>query len=258
MELLCRSRTPGPCVKHERRVRQGRRWLRRLPRRASGRLVHAGNRVSCPCCGSTYAEFAALHGPDRLCWHCGSLERDRLLWLFFDLHPWLLRAGRSVLHIAPEESLRPRLERDAQSYVCGDLTGAFGDTLLDITELPFRAGAFDAVMCNHVLEHVADDRTAMRELRRVLAPDGWAVLLVPDVATATTIEDPSVTDPAERLRRFGQEDHLRRYGFDYLDRLREAGFDPQVVDMAAHLSETSIARHRLRKFSALEPVFLCR
>jgi SAM-dependent methyltransferase len=214
--------------------------------------------VRCPCCESRYREFAPLNGPDRVCWHCGSLERDRLQWLFLDRNPSLLRPGTRILHVAPEAPLRPRLESAAGIYVCGDLTGTFGDGIIDITCLRYADGSFDAVICNHVLEHVPDDRAAMRELRRVLAPGGWAILLVPDVEAERTVEDPTVVDAAERLRLYGQEDHVRRYGRDYLDRLAAAGFAPEAIDLAAELPSELIARHRLQKFNVVEPIFLCR
>jgi Methyltransferase domain len=235
-----------------------RRWLRVAPRRVAGRVRHRGTRVQCPCCGARFRRFAAFSGPDRACWQCGSLERDRLLWLFFDRNPSLLTPGMRILHVAPEAPLRPRLERVAGTYRCGDLTATFGDELIDITSLPFGDRSFDAVICNHVLEHVPDDRTAMHELRRVLAPGGWAILLVPDVEAEHTVEDASVADPAERLRLYGQEDHVRRYGRDYFDRLESAGFAPEAIYLADELPAELIARHRLQKFNAVEPIFLCR
>ena len=198
-----------------------------------------------------------MHGPDRWCWRCGSLERDRLVWLFLDANPQLLRSGIAILHIAPEAALRRRLEAVAGRYVCGDLTGSFGDIRIDITDLPFADESFDTVVCNHVLEHVPDDRRAMHELRRVLRRTGWALLLVPDVVDPRTVEDPSITDPAERLRRFGQHDHVRRYGLDYLDRLETAGFEATMIDLRPHLTAFQLARHRLEKFGRLEPIFLC-
>jgi SAM-dependent methyltransferase len=238
--------------------RPARRWLRVAPRRLAGRVRHHGRQVQCPCCGAQYRDFAPFRGADRVCWRCGSLERDRLLWLVFDRDPSLLAPGMRLLHIAPEESLRPRLRRVAGVYVCGDLTGTFGDEIIDITDLPYPDDSFDAVICNHVLEHVPDDRTAMRQLRRVLAPGGWAILLVPDVEGEHTLEDPSAVDPADRLRLYGQEDHVRRYGRDYVDRLAAAGFTPRAIDMTGQLSAYEIARHRLQKFHAVEPIFLCR
>jgi len=94
---------------------------------------------------------------------------------------------------------------------------------MDIVALPFHNGVFDVVYCGHVLEHVTDDRKAMREVYRVLNRGGWAVLQVP-VTAEKTIEDPSVSDPEERMRLFGHPDHVRCYGPDYVQRLAESGF----------------------------------
>jgi Methyltransferase domain len=240
------------------RVRAARRRLERVPAQLRGVLLHRGTARNCPCCRASFAELAPFNGPDRVCWRCGSLERDRLLWLWFDREPDLLGGRPRLLHIAPEPALSPRLRAAASEYVSGDLGGEFGQLMLDVTKLPFADGAFDGLVCNHVLEHVPDDHAAMRELRRVLAPGGWAVLLVPDVEAAVTDEDPAVTAPEARLARFGQADHVRRYGRDYLDRLAAAGFAPAEIDLAGTLPEAEIERHRLRKFGRIEPIFLGR
>jgi SAM-dependent methyltransferase len=105
-----------------------------------------------------------------------------------------------------------------------DLDSPLAMERCDITAIPEPDGAFDVVICNHVLEHIPDDRRAMRELRRVLRPGGLAVLQHPVQDRPDTYEDPGVVDPVERLRVFGQEDHVRIYGWDMLDRLRTAGF----------------------------------
>jgi SAM-dependent methyltransferase len=226
--------------------------------RARGTL-HRGDSVYCPCCGATFDAFAAVHGPSRECWACSSLERHRLLWLYLERNPELLGPGLRVLHVAPEEALRRRLLRLPDiSYVGGDLEGEFGDVRIDVTDLDFPDASFDIVLCNHVLEHVPDDRQALRELRRVLAPGGWASLLVPDLEAQETDEDPTVASPEERLRRFGQRDHVRRYGWDYLGRLEEAGFRPEVIRMDTLLSERDIELMRLAKFGEVEPLVIGR
>jgi SAM-dependent methyltransferase len=229
-----------------------------MPRRLHGWLHYRGSRVQCPCCRSEYREFAPFNGRDRVCWHCGSLERDRLVWLFLDRNPHLVGEEQRILHIAPEPILRTRLEPTASEYVSGDLTATFGDRVLDVTRLDLPSAWFDVVICNHVLEHVPNDRAAMRELRRVLRPGGWALVLVPDVSAERTIEGPSVVDPAERRLLYGQCDHVRRYGLDYVHRLVSAGFIPEVVDMSRVLSPNLISRHRVQKFGELEPIFICR
>ena len=222
------------------------------------RLLHTGKRVECPCCGRTWRRFAPVfEHEDRACWSCGSLERDRLLWIFLDHRPHLLSGARRVLHVAPERALQKRLRALPDvDYLSGDLDSPLADMPLDVTDIPLPAESFDLIVCNHVLEHVPDDRAAMHELHRVLRPGGWAILLVPDVHAETTVEDPSVTDPAERRRRFGQHDHVRVYGWDYLDRLGSAGFEVEVVEMERELSGEDIERHRLRKFGEVEPIFL--
>jgi SAM-dependent methyltransferase len=97
----------------------------------------------------------------------------------------------------------------------------------------------------HVLEHVPDDAAAMRELARVLRPDGLAVVMVPAHGDLeVTDEDPSAGED-ERLRRFGQADHVRRYGTDLRERLGAAGFDVTVVDYLARLGPGSVRRYGL-------------
>jgi SAM-dependent methyltransferase len=85
-------------------------------------------------------------------------------------------------------------------------------------------GTYDVVIANHVLEHIDDDRKAMRELVRVLKPGGIALLTAPINPTRqSTYEDASITDPAARAAHFNAPDHRRYYGLDFADRLIEAG-----------------------------------
>jgi SAM-dependent methyltransferase len=126
---------------------------------------------------------------------------------------------------------------------------------LDLCHLPFLGDSFDAVLCSHVLEHVEDDRRAMRELLRTLRPDGWAILQVPLATTLErTLEDSKVVDPQERRLRFGQSDHVRLYGQDYFDRLRGEGFIVKSVPFAAELGDRQARRYGLL---AEEPVVVC-
>lgn len=103
------------------------------------------------------------------------------------------------------------------------------------------------MICSHVLEHVNDDRQAMRELYRVLAPGGTAILLVPMSSRATTYEDPSITDPQERIRHFGQFDHVRLYGRDYADRLAGAGFNVEEFVFADQYGPEEVFRYGLMR-----------
>jgi SAM-dependent methyltransferase len=190
-----------------------------------------------------------------MCGTCASLERHRLIWLFFKNCTNLFNGQKKkVLHIAPEISIG-RLLANVQNieYLSGDLTSGKAMVEMDITDIHFLKNTFDIIYCSHVLEHVPDDRAAMREFHRVLKPGGWAVLQVP-ITAPTTFEDPSVTDPAERIRLFGQDDHVRRYGPDYRDRLVETGFRVDVNSFVRTLPQRAIRKFGL---DANEEIYYC-
>ncbi len=112
---------------------------------------------------------------------------------------------------------------------------------MDITDIDYADETFDVIFCSHVLEHVPDDRRAIRELNRVLKSDGWAVFLVP-VTAERTFEDRSITAPSDRLRLFGHEDHVRRYGPDFVERLEAGGFTVGVTIASDFLTRKEIIR----------------
>jgi len=70
-----------------------------------------------------------------------------------------------------------------------------------------------------------------------------------------TDEDPSITDPAERERRFLQYDHVRLYGEDYPEHLAAAGFQVEKVELSKTLPQAEVERFRLPKD---EPLYVCR
>lgn len=220
---------------------------------------HRGSTVRCAICDHRFDRFKDdWNRPNALCWRCGSQERHRAQWLLFERRPQLLADARSLLHFSPEWCLRGRLAAvSGLRYVTSDLdVTQRADARLDITALDLPDDAFDAVICSHVLEHVPDDAAAMRELRRIVAPGGWCLVMVPlALDRATTYEDDSISAPEDRRREFLQHDHVRLYAPDIADRLRAARFAVEVVDMAAELGPERAARHRLL---ASDLIFLCR
>ena len=126
---------------------------------------------------------------------------------------------------------------------------------MDITDIQYPDESFDVIYCSHVLEHVPDDKKAMREFLRVLKPNGWAMLLVPIIGEHTT-EDLSITDPAQRAMLYGQEDHVRNYGRDYEDRLQEAGFEVTVISPECFMSTEEIVRMGITK--AAGDIYICK
>lgn len=178
-----------------------------------------------------------------------SLERHRLFWLYLTSETDFFSAPLRVLHFAPEQAFLKRFRKLKNlQYTTTDLNSPIADVKADICELPFEDNSYDFIICNHVLEHIPDDHKAMKELYRVLAPGGTAILQVPyEADRKITFEDDSITDAKERARIFGQYDHVRVYGMDYFDTLRQIGFEVEAVDYTTRLSEETINKYRLAK-----------
>lgn len=199
-------------------------------------LPYIGKERWCPVCEKSWRKFKIFGHPpreDAKCAFCGALERHRFVWLYFKKMTNLFDGSdRRILHVAPEKCFESKLQsRFGQNYITADLLDPHVMVKMDITDIQYPDESFDVIYCSHVLEHVEEDKRAMREFYRVLKQSGWAILLVP-ITADKTIEDPSIVEPAERLKAFGQENHVRRYGLDYLDRLQEAGFKVKVSNVA--------------------------
>ncbi len=198
-----------------------------------------------------------LNRADYHCPRCRSSDRQRLAWLFMDAALRAVPAERKirVLHIAPEIPLAFKLSRQPQvELLTFDLGRDDVDVRGDLCDMAmFADGSFGGIVCLHVLEHVRDDRKAMAELHRVLAPDGWGVILVPlyphDVRE--THEDWSKTSDAERWRHFGQNDHVRLYAKgDFVSRLETAGFRVEQLGVR-HFGAKAFAHNAITEQSVL-------
>jgi SAM-dependent methyltransferase len=206
----------------------------------------------CPLCGWTGFQFLPTKpGPflrfDARCPSCGSCERHRLAYLLLkDLLPE--RLGR-VLHFAPEPAISRWIEPIADVYETADLVREGVTHKLDIQAMPFENDRFDFIWCSHILEHVPDDAAAMSELRRVLCKGGIAIVQIP-VWGERTLDGP-LDRQEDRLQLYFQEDHVRRYGRDVVDRMRGAGFDVQVR-LPDHLPLQTVLRHALASASTCE------
>ena len=195
-------------------------------------------------------------GEGRLCPHCSSYERTRHFWLHLQRTRFLYSRPR-VLHFAPEAGLERQLRAAlGGNLVTTDLEMPGVDVRSDITRLPFRDSEFDLSYCSNVLEHIPDDRAAMRELFRVLVAGGLAVIQVP-IRGDTTYEDITIQSADDRLKHFGQADHVRWYGRDIIKRLRDVGFE---VTERYLLDELGLTRADIVRFNVdkRELVYFCR
>jgi SAM-dependent methyltransferase len=182
--------------------------------------------LECPMCRhiGLFQWFGDPPRRDARCPGCGSLERHRLLKLWFDANEARLRGG-TALHFAPEQSVMRIFKPAAGRYVTADIDPSRADVVLNIEDMGSQAdGSYDWIVCSHVLEHV-DDKKALAELRRILKPGGLLIVMIPMVeGWTTTLEDPDVLSATDRSRYFGQWDHVRYYGADVRERISAAGF----------------------------------
>lgn len=241
--------------------------------RFANSLRFLGEGFRCPFCEGQFSKFfgtgidvpilkelhvaGAGYRANSVCPRCHSEDRERLILLFLEKRKaHIFRTAVRLLHVAPERNLSRKLRRFKNiEYLAGDLNSPMADVRMDITSIRKEDDAFDVIISNHVLEHIPDDRRAMRELFRVLSPGGFAILQVPiALGEVTTREDPLISDPAEQLRRFGQFDHVRIYGSDYTHRLEEAGFSAATFAPQDFLERENMVRYGL---APDEPIFVC-
>lgn len=245
--------------------------LRKIPRKYIQYVSHYflrviavfyyGNSVECPIDGRTYRKFLPYgrleSRPNALCPSSLSLERHRLMWLYLKNKTEFFASNIRLLHIAPELCFMGIFEKlENIDYITGDLESPLAKVKMDVLDIPFEENSFDVVFCNHVMEHVENDIKAMSEIFRVLKSGGWAIMQSPVYPyLEKTLEDPSVTDPIEREQMYGQNDHMRKYGKDYGDRLKKVGFNVTEDKYLNELDDYTRKRYALPEE---EIIYFCR
>jgi SAM-dependent methyltransferase len=214
----------------------------------------------CPICETDHEKFNSFgYNPreDALCPTCGSLERHRLSWLIIkDKIKNKDITNKNLLHIAPEKIFIEKFTNlFKENYLTADLYDKNAKIKMDITNIEYPEESFDYIYCIHVLEHIKDDKKAMRELNRVLKKDGWAILLVPIMTKGPTEEDHSINTPEERMKHYGHPDHVRNYGCDYKERLEESGWKVEVIYAEDFLSPKEIELMGITK--AAGEIYFC-
>lgn len=196
------------------------------------RCVICGNLIDDYCPGRiNESELFVLHHvigggarENKTCPICGSIDRTRWLYFVLTTRTDIFNGGNAILHFAPEAFIRERLQNGTNQYIPVDICPYDGIIKMDIKDIPYKEDTFDYVIANHVLEHINDLDKAMSELKRVLKKDGKLIISFPICTDQNTIEEQKDIGPAERLRLFGQEDHIRLFGADYKEVVEHYGF----------------------------------
>jgi len=172
--------------------------------------------INCPRCNASIRQrlfFAALQ-------HIEPFSFDKMI------------RGRAILHFAPERLIGKNIREKAARYVTADYLRYDCDYKLDMSDMPeMENESFSTVIAFDVLEHVPDYQKALDEVHRVLSPNGWAIFTVPQKDDLMeTYEDPSIVSPEDRTKHFGQHDHLRMFGADFVETVEKKGFAVTAVD----------------------------
>ena len=212
-----------------------------------------GNKYTDPIDGSSFRKFLP-YGYNKIRKNAlspstFSLERHRLLWLYLQNETDFFEKKMKVLHFAPEAAFLKKFKKLKNiSYDTIDLDSPLADIKADICDLPIKNDSYDFILCNHVLEHIIDDNKAMKELYRILRKNGKGIFQVPlNMELKKTYEDFSITDPKERNKAFGQYDHVRVYGMDFFERLKNVGFKVEKCEYTSKLSEEEKTKYCLPK-----------
>ncbi len=152
------------------------------------------------------------------CKKCGSLERTRLFWMY--LQKLKIEKNHKVLHLAPDRGIYEVLSKlvDSENYVVADIDPKrypFADRCLkiDLCNLDRQPSReFDLIIHLHVLEHTpCNIAYTLFHLHRMLKENGHHICVIPFLSGKYD-ECYQELSNEERCRRFGQFDHVRRFG----------------------------------------------
>lgn len=217
------------------------------------KIIYHGNKYYCPYCNNNFRKFlpAGINIPiykelnvvgagyrkNSTCPRCYSIDRERLVYMYLVKKLDIFKNKYKILHISPEPSIKSILRNQENiEYILGenykDKYFFNKDFLqLDITNLYYEDGIFDLVIANHILQYIQDDELAIKEIYRVLKPDGKAILQVPiSYELETTIEDEFFILPQIKEKHFFKYEKIKLYGMDYFTKLKKNGFQIEMIN----------------------------
>lgn len=164
-----------------------------------------------------------------MCPYCLSIDRFRWIWEIL-MGKGVLNKTDRVLHFAPEPCLSEKIRKYVSEYISGDIEPKKADEIIDITNINYPNHSFDVVIACHVLEHIPNEAKAVSELIRVIKPiEGRIILSFPIAKNLlNVVEDISPLSDKERIKKFGQADHVRIYGQDYKEHFEKYGLKVQT------------------------------
>ena len=208
-------------------------------------------RLHCPCCGWKGAHFLPYvdDGYVRFganCPRCYSAGRHRAQRILYERELRLHERQGRVLFFAQDANLDYLRSLPGLVVEISEYGSRKADYHLDILDIRLPDNSRDFVICNHVVEHVQDDRRALRELYRILKPEGLLLLSVPVEPGLEKSIDYDQPNKFETM-------HWHKYGEDFIERI-PSGFEVKAYDFVRHFSKQEFRRFGL----AAESLFVCR
>jgi SAM-dependent methyltransferase len=185
-------------------------------------------RHECPCCGWSGMRFLDYIRENAtvaasVCPRCRSHARHRALVVYLEAVLRAMPERARILHFAPERAFARAFTAHPKLFYAGvDIGARAKSARADMTAIPFRSGSFDLVLSSHVLEHIEDERAALDEIARVLAPAGRALIMVPMVPDWGRM-------PTIEFGRANFQGHWRQYGSDLAARIEASGMRCAIV-----------------------------
>ena len=202
-----------------------------------------------------HAEMETFNLAAMTCPKCDATDRERLMAIYLDEVWPSLPQDKPIrlVDFAPAYPLSQKIKQyPGIAYRSADLMRRDVQDSIDLTNIAYLDESVDVFICSHVLEHIPDDRKAMRELRRILRPGGFGLMLVPLViGVDETTEEQGETSIEYRWKHFGMGDHVRQYGRrDFVDRLTASGFKVDQLGIN-RLGVEKFRRHGIAENSVL-------
>lgn len=179
-----------------------------------------------------------------VCSNCGCIDRERWLYYVIKNKTDISTLSGRILHFAPEESISDYIKNnDEVDYYTADVVLGRAMHVTDITNMQYKDETFDYVICNHVMEHIIDEEKAVEEVKRVLKENGKWIFSFPICMEIKTYEDSSIISPEERLKAYGQADHVRLYGYDYKERFEKYGLKLEVYSPQDEITDEELKKY---------------
>lgn len=199
---------------------------------------YKGKTYKCNICEASLRKFI---GDEAICPKCGSLPRGRRLFSLLETEVHKRADNPVMLHLSPSKSLKKKIGDTFKNvdYHTSDYVGEFdADNSFDLRKTNLGSNKYDIIICYHILEHIIEDMEAIKELYRILKKGGVCYIQTPFCSVnGASKEDYDIVTPEERLKHFGQIDHVRVYSVsDLQERLSLVGFETELVSFQAEVS----------------------